>query len=119
MVLCHSLDDRLRFQSCTHVTWYREDDGSPRLVYINGQTGVIGGIRLASQKKGWLMAGMVLLVAALVFFAALFFALIGLFFPVNTLLAGLLGVLSMLSACLAIIPAVWPWQWNRRQARDE
>ena len=99
-----------------YVTWYRDDDGNPRMVYINGQNGTIGGTRLASQKKGWKLAGVVLLVAALIFLAALFFGLVGVFFPASMLLAGLLGVLSMLVACLAIVPAVWPWQWNRGNA---
>lgn len=98
-----------------YVTWYTDDDGKPRMVYINGQSGVIGGPRIASQKKGWQMAGVVLTVAAVLFLLTLCLGAIGLAFPPAWALAILLGVVSLLVACGAIIPAAWPAQWNRTQ----
>ena len=101
-----------------YVTRYTDDEGNPHILYLNGQNGAIGGVRLASQKKGWKFAGMILIAAAIVFLAAVFFALLGLLFPPAMILGGVLGVLVMIIACAAIIPAVWPWQWNRGQTED-
>jgi hypothetical protein len=98
-----------------YVSWYTDDEGNPRVLYFNGQSGAIGGTRLASQKKGWKVAGMILIIAAVFFLAALALAAVGLIFPPSMILGGVLGVLAMLIACGAIIPAVWPWQWNRGQ----
>ena len=98
-----------------YVTWYTDDDGKPHTLYLNGQSGTIGGIRLASQKKGWKLAGVILAIAAVIFLAALFFAAIGTLFPPSMILGGVLVVAAMLIACAAIIPAAWPWQWNRSQ----
>ncbi len=97
------------------VTWYTDDEGQPRVVYINGQSGIVGGVRLASQKKGWKLAGMILLAAVLALAAAIFFAALGVLFPPSTVLGGFLGIVAMLIACTAIVPAAWPWQWNRSQ----
>ena len=93
-----------------YVTRYTDDDGNPRILYLNGQSGAIGGARLASQKKGWKIAGIIFAVAAVVFLAALFFGLVGLLFPPSLILGGALGILAMVIACAAIIPAAWPWQ---------
>ncbi len=102
-----------------YVTWYTDDDGNPRMLYINGQSGVIGGARLASQKKGWQAAGIVLLVAAAIFLVALGLAGVGILFPPVMVLAGLAGIVAMVVACGAIIPAAWPWQWNRGQVEEQ
>lgn len=101
-----------------YVTWYSDNEGNPHLLYFNGQNGTIGGARLASQKKGWRLAGMVLVIAAVVFLAALLFAAVGFIFPPVTILAGLLAIAAMFIACGAIVPAAWPWQWNRGQAGE-
>ncbi len=98
-----------------YVTWYTDDDGKPHTLYLNGQSGVIGGVRLASQKKGWQIAGYVLAIAAVIFLIALGLAGIGLFFPPVMIFGIVVGVFAMLIACAAILPAAWPWQWNRNQ----
>jgi hypothetical protein len=98
-----------------YVSYYKDDTGQPQFVYINPQTGMIGGVRLASQRKGWLWAGISLGVALL----ALLIGLVA--FAASPLLPplGLLGFLACALALglsvFAIVPAVWPWQWNRRQ----
>jgi hypothetical protein len=101
-----------------YVTWYSDDEGTPRILYLNGQSGAIGGTRLASQKKGWKLAGMILVVAAVTLLAALFFAVVGALFPPGMIFAGLLALAAMLIACAAIVPAAWPWQWNRGQTGE-
>jgi hypothetical protein len=98
-----------------YTTFYTDDQGQRHPVYINGQTGAIGGVRLASQRKGWLWAGILLGVAAAVFVVALLISAIGLAFPPAIIIGVILGVTAVGLACDAIVPAAWPWQWNRRQ----
>ncbi len=97
-----------------YVTWYTDDQGQPHPVYLNGQSGVIGGMRLASQKKGWQWAGLLLAIAAVTFILALLCAGLGLAFPPVMVLGILLGIVALVLACAAIVPAAWPWQWNRK-----
>jgi hypothetical protein len=99
-----------------YVTWYTDDQGQPHLVYLNGQSGIIGGARLASQKKGWQWAGILAGVAAAMFILALLCAAVGMVFPPITILGILLGIAAIVVACAAIVPAAWPSQWNRGQA---
>lgn len=40
-----------------YVIWYTDDQGQPHTLYLNGQSGVIGGKRLVSQRKGGQIAG--------------------------------------------------------------
>jgi hypothetical protein len=98
-----------------YATYYTDDDGQPRPVYINGQTGAIGGVRLASQRKGWMWAGITLGVAAAVFILALLVSAVGLVFPPAIVFGVIVGIAAVAIACAAIVPAAWPWQWNRKQ----
>jgi len=98
-----------------YLTWYTDDQGLTHSVVLNGQSAVIGGTRLASQHKGWKWAGALLTAAGLVFVLALLFGGIGMVFPPVMILGMLLGIVAMLVACAAIVPAAWPWQWNRGQ----
>jgi hypothetical protein len=98
-----------------YVTWYTDDQGQPHPVYLNGQSGVIGGTRLASQKKGWQWAGILLAIAAVTFLLALLCAGLGLVFPPVMILGILVGIVALILACAAIVPAAWPWQWSRGQ----
>ena len=100
-----------------YATYYTDDEGRPRPVYINGQTGAIGGVRLASQRKGWMWAGIMGGIAASVFVAALLVSALGAVFPPAVIIGVILGILAVGLACAAIVPAAWPWQWNRRQPR--
>jgi hypothetical protein len=114
----HAAYDRVNWTQLLlpmYVSFYTDDAGQPRLVYINGQNGVAGGARLASQRKGWQMAGIFAGIAVL------FLILGGLGLLVTALLppAGVLGILFILLAFMlgiaGIVPAAWPWQWNRGQ----
>lgn len=98
-----------------YVTYYTDDQGIPHPVYINGQTGVTGGLRLASQRKGWIWAG-VSLASAIFFFllGILSFASTPLFVPLGVL-GGVLVFVGLVLGILAIVFAFWPWQWNRKQ----
>ena len=97
------------------VTFYTDDAGNPQLIYVNGQSGRIGGPRLASQKKGWKVAGIAALVTlTLLIIALILFGLAALLPPLSAL-AVLLIVFAFGTGITAIIPAIWPWQWNRQQ----
>jgi hypothetical protein len=98
-----------------YVTYYTDDQGQAHPVYINGQTGVTGGIRLASQRKGWIWAGVILTIAIVLFLLGLIsFAAAPVVAPLGAL-GGLLVLLGLSMGVLGIVPAVWPWLWNRRQ----
>jgi hypothetical protein len=98
-----------------YVTFYTDDTGQAHLVYINGENGAIGGVRLASQRKGWQLAGRLAAIAALL----LVLGVLGLLATALLPPAGALGLLFIFLAFVlgigAIIPAAWPWQWNRSQ----
>jgi hypothetical protein len=98
-----------------YFTYYTDDDGLPQPIYINGQTGKIGGIRLASQKKGWMWAGIAAGIAVGLFIFGLILTLAGALLPPVVAIGSILIVLAILVGAFAIIPAVWPWQWNRKQ----
>lgn len=97
------------------VTYYTADDGKQVPITVNGQTGTISGVRKASQRKGWQWAGILagtavgLLVLGLLSFAA------ATLLPPLTILGGVLVFFAFLLLAAAVIPAVWPWQWNSKQ----
>jgi hypothetical protein len=98
-----------------YISFYTDDKGQPRLVYVNGQSGAAGGTRLASQRKGWQIAGTLAGIAVLL----LGLGVLGLLVTALLPPAGVLGILFIFLAFVlgiaAIIPAAWPWQWNRGQ----
>lgn len=98
-----------------YVTFYLDDDGKPQMVFINGQSGQIGGPRLASQKKGWEMAGMVAAVGGILLILAFICMMLSVVFPPAAVFCILLGLLGFAVLLGAIVPAAWPSQWNRSQ----
>lgn len=98
-----------------YVTYYHDDAGQPVPVYLNGQTGKVSGLRLASQSKGWQWAGITLGVAAGLFLLGLLLTAFATLLPPAMIIGALLMIIALLGGALAVIPAVWPWQWNRSQ----
>ncbi len=102
-----------------YVSFYTDDAGKARLVYVNGQSGAAGGIRLASQRKGWQLAGILAAIAAVL----LVLGVLGLLVTAVMPPAGVLGLLFIFLAFVlgigAIVPAAWPWQWNRGQVEQK
>lgn len=98
-----------------YATYYKDDEGQTHPVYINGQSGVVGGLRLASTKKGRLWAGTLAAFALGLFLLGLMAGLISLAVPLLIPVAGvcILGAFPLGLAALA--PALWPGQWNQRQ----
>jgi hypothetical protein len=94
-----------------YISYYTRDDGQPQVVWVNGQTGAVGGLRLASQKRGWQLAGILELIAL----ALIGLGLLAVIIPPITLLGVLMAFAGFLLAIFGVVPAVWPWQWNRGQ----
>jgi len=96
-------------------TFYTDDAGLAQPILINGQTGVIGGVRLASQKKGWQWAGISVGIAAVILIFALLCFALSVAIPSLSILGLLMAILAFAGFAFAVVPAVWPWQWNRKQ----
>ncbi len=97
------------------TTFYIDDAGNPQIIFVNGQTGRIGGPRLASQKKGWKFAGIFAGITVFLLILALILFGMSPLLPPLSALAVLLIVFAFGAGIFAIVPAVWPWQWNRQQ----
>jgi protein-S-isoprenylcysteine O-methyltransferase Ste14 len=98
-----------------YATYYQDDDGKKHAVYINGLTGQMSGIRMASQKKGWRLAGIMAAVAVLLLVLGLLaFAAAALFIPASVI-GTIFVVLALILGAAAVFPAAWPWIWNNGQ----
>jgi hypothetical protein len=98
-----------------YVTYYKDDEGQPQVLFINGQTGQNGGPRLASQSKGWQIAIIAGVAAALIFMVSLILLAVTALFPLAAPLGVLGTFLSIVIFVFAVYAAVYPWQWNREQ----
>ena len=98
-----------------YYTHYHDDDGKVHPIFINGQTGQIGGVRLASQRKGWQWAGILAGTALAALVIALLFFMGGALFPPAIALGVVFVIAAIILGISAIFPAVSPWQWNRSQ----
>ena len=96
------------------VSYYTDDDGKNHPLYINGQSGAIGGVRMASQRKGWRWASILAGIAVALLLMGLLLSAVGLI-PIGRFLI----FVAILVGMAALVPAVWPWQWNRRQIPDK
>ncbi|MEM5773782.1 MAG: hypothetical protein AAGU05_02180, partial [Anaerolineaceae bacterium] len=100
-----------------YATWYTDDEGKRHPIHINGQSGNVGGVRMASQRQGWKWAGITAGIGLGIFLLALIFFAAAVVIPPLGVVAPVLLVLAALTLMVAIVPAVWPWQWNRSQRR--
>jgi hypothetical protein len=102
-----------------YFTYYKDEHNDVHPIYINGQTGTAGGLRLASQREGWKWAGITAAVAAGILLIALLCFLLGRALSQAVVAGTLLAILALFVGASAIVPAVWPWQWNRRQQEQK
>lgn len=96
------------------ASYYLDDEGKPQIVLVNGQTGRISGRKMASQKKGWRMAGIVAGIGGGILLLALVCFLLGMVFPPLAALAIFLAVVGFITLLGALIPAIAPAQINRK-----
>ena len=98
-----------------YSTYYLDDEGKKFAVYVNGTSGQMSGVRMASQKKGWRIAGIMAAVAVMLLVLGLIsFAAAALFVPASVI-GTIFVVLALALGAAAIFPAVWPWMWNNGQ----
>jgi hypothetical protein len=102
-----------------YSTFYTADDGQPRVVWINAQTGVVSGVQLASQSKGWRWAGILAGIGLTLFLLGLLLTAFATLIPPMVMVGGLLIFMGFGAVIGAFVPAIWPWQWNRRQQEQK
>jgi len=98
-----------------YFTYYKDDSGKAHPVYINGQTGNIGGIRLSSQKKGWIWGGIFGVATLILFIITLLLGLLGIAFLPVLLIAAFTCFSGFVTGILAVVFVIWPWRLNRQQ----
>ncbi len=98
-----------------YTTCYKDDEGQPQILIVNGVTGRIQGPRLASQKRGLRIAGIIAIIAGVFLLLTLIGLLLTSLFPPAGIISVLLGLLGFGTGIAAIVPAIWPGQWNRKQ----
>jgi hypothetical protein len=101
------------------TTYYLDDDGQYQVIMINGQTGTIKGKRIASQRKGFLYAGIAFTIALATFLLGLgAFAIAPIIPPISFL--GLLFIpIAVIATIIAGYFMVLPWSWNRAQNQQD
>jgi hypothetical protein len=98
-----------------YATYYKDDEGQPQILIVNGVTGRIQGPRLASHKRGLRIAGIIAIIAGVFLLLALIGLLLTSLFPPAGIISVLLGLLGFGTGIAALVPAIWPSQWNRKQ----
>lgn len=98
-----------------YSTHYNDDEGNPQVLVVNGETGAICGLRLASHQRGSHIAGIIAAVAGGLFLLALIGLVLSMTIPWAWIFVGFFSVLGFGAVILAIVTAVWPGQWNRAQ----
>lgn len=96
-----------------YVTSYTGDDNKAIPVRVNGQTGLVSGVRRASMKNArrWtlLLGG----IAALAFLLGVIVVVVSFITPEVQAAAGVLLVLTLVLCLAAPVPLIVVWQYNR------
>jgi hypothetical protein len=98
-----------------YSTYYLDDEGQPRPVYINGQSGAISGVRRASPKRAQRRSLTILIAAAVIFMVSLLLVLGGALVPPLLAVGGVGLFAGVVVAFAAAVPAMVAWQFNRSQ----
>ncbi|MCB8982917.1 MAG: hypothetical protein H6659_03755 [Ardenticatenaceae bacterium] len=98
-----------------YTTYYRDDEGAVRRVFIHGQTGSLRGERRASMKKARRWALGIAVIAAVLFVLSLVLAAAGYFQPDVLLPALITFVLALGVGITAVLPLLLAWLMNRQQ----
>lgn len=97
-----------------YVTYYKDDDEKPQVLVVNGETGLIQGPRLSSQKRGLKIAAIIGGIAGMMLLLALLGFLLTAVFPPAAIIAAILVILGFGTGLGALFSAIWPAQWNRK-----
>jgi hypothetical protein len=96
-----------------YTTYYMDDEGQPRPIYLNGQSGAISGVRRASPKRARRRSLTILIIASVIFMISLFLALAGALIPPLLAIGGVGLFAAVLVALSAAVPVMTAWQFNR------
>ncbi len=91
-----------------YVTFYRDEGGRLVPVWINGQTGRIGGLRRASTRQAWRLTLGGAVLAAVIFGLGALLSLLKVAAPGSALM-----MLGFVLAFVATLPVIWAWQFNQ------
>ena len=97
------------------TSYYSDDQGHRHPIYINGQNGTISGVRMASQRKGWIWAGILIAIAVIFLLLGVLGFVLSPMLPALSVIGILFEILAFVIGVSSLIPAIYPWQWNRRQ----
>lgn len=97
------------------VTWYEDDEGVCRLLYVNGHTWAVGGPRLSSVAAGRRAAIRWFVGAALCGAAGLTLGLIGIVLWPVIALAAVALLAALVCGCVGLVPLLQPRAHNARE----
>ncbi len=100
-------------------TWYRTDEGQMVPVTLNGQSGRIAGMRLASMRKARKLAAWILVILLLIGLAAAWaLGALASAYELTNILLPLICLGLPLVLGLAAVPLLWAGRWNAAQKRQ-
>jgi len=70
---------------------------------------------MASQRKGWIRAGILAGIGVVFFLLGLLGFVLSPMLPALGVIGVLFEILAFALAASSLIPAIYPWQWNRKQ----
>ncbi len=100
-----------------YSTYYLDDDGAPRAVYLHGQSGEITGERRSSLQRAQRASLGFLIAAGVIFLFSLLCAGLGVVAPALFLVGGVGLIVALLVALAAIIPPVTAKRFNQVHSR--
>ena len=98
------------------LTWYRDDDGTARVLRVDGGTGVARGPRMMSPRRARRAAAALGAVGAACGVSGAALGLLGIVLVPLLAFAGVLMVLTVLALVAALVPLLAPQRHNRAQA---
>ncbi|MBN1665811.1 MAG: hypothetical protein JW862_01935 [Anaerolineales bacterium] len=98
-----------------YTSAYRDENGGIITIRVNGQNGIVDGMRRASQKKGNTWSLGIAGVAVLLFITGLVASALTTLLPLLGILGVVFLVLGLFTGLAAPIPAIWSWNFNRKE----
>ena len=95
-----------------YTTYYYDDEGVGRMVFVQGQTGKLVGQRRASMKKARRWSLVIGGIAVVLFAVSMLLALVSFFEPRVWLLSGISFIGGVMAAVTAVVPILLAWYLN-------
>lgn len=97
-----------------YMTYYQDDEGKRRVVFVNGSSGQASGERRGSMKRAQQMTMRGLFITALIIAIAIVIAILN---PLWDDIAAILAIIGTIIGIGSIIPVVQVWRFNSQQDR--